>query len=315
MAQELFRDDSPAPPELIEVLLPGDEDAAFKVMEPLAARFKLHPLTVDDCVRRNQRCKLEAYDGYLFLVWHLYTPGSAHFQELQLCIMRQTLLVVATGAPPEKGSWGAFLFPNQDDLRRPLRQLMTILLDRLVDLAEDHLNVMIDGATALEAEILDHTIDPADVLSLKRLIRQFIRSMRSAQPIFTQLLEFTELSPEDRFRFRNVTDHMTRLVDSTAQIESQMATVMDAHWGALSARTNVQMQRLTTIATVFLPVSFWSGLFGMNFETMPFKESSFFLAGLGLMVGTWLVVLAYMYKRGAFTREHPSKRKRFFVDE
>ena len=304
--------------EFHEICLPEEETAALEALRPHIDRFRLHPLTVEDCTRRNQRCKLETFDEYIFLVWHLYTNQGEEHREVHLCIRTDAVLVVADSRPPAEGSWREYLLRNRA-LGGNLKQVATAILDRLVDDAEDHLEVLQDGAAELEKEILDRYMDPGEVLYLKRLVRQFNRSMRSAQPICGQLADLAgqlpqvgAFTPEERLRLRNVTDHMTRLLEATQLLEAQMGTLMDVHWGALGARTNKQMQRLTTIATVFLPVSFWSGIFGMNFETMPFKDGWFFGAGMGLLVATWVVVIAYMLRRGVFTKEQASQRRPLF---
>ncbi|MCU0654957.1 MAG: magnesium transporter CorA family protein [Polyangiaceae bacterium] len=306
----------PGPIEFHEVCLPDEEAAALEALRPHVERFKLHPLTVEDCTRRNQRCKLESFEEYLFLVWHVYTPRGEGHQELHVCLRTDGILVIAEGRPPEGSSWREYLLRGRG-AEGNVKQLGTMLLDRLVDEAEDHLDVLQDDAAELEHAILSRTMNPEEVLRLKRLVKGFNRSMRSAQPICSQLLEMAEKLPqigefslEERLRLRNVVDHMTRLLEATQLLEGQMGTLMDVHWGAMGARANEQMQRLTTIATVFLPVSFWSGLFGMNFETMPFKEAWFFWCGMGALVLTWVVVIFYMLRRGVFAKQRPGRHRR-----
>lgn len=302
-----------------EVCLPSDdENTALELLRPYAEQFKLHPLTIEDCIRRNQRCKLETYEEYLFLVWHLYTPNQEQFHEIQICFRTHGVLVVAEGRPPQGETWREYLTRGRT-IEGNIKQFATMILDRLVDDAEDHLEILQEGAANLEGDILDRNMDPREVLYLKRLVRQFNRSMRSAQPICNQLGELAgqieqigTLTPEERLRLRNVADHMTRLLEATQLLESQMSTLMDVHWGALGARTNQQMQRLTTIATVFLPVSFWSGFFGMNFEVMPFKEPWFFSIGMASLVLTWILVIVYMMRRGVFSKERPTQPKPLF---
>ena len=307
------------PVHIAELVLPKDGQAAREQLKPLAEDFKLHPLTVDDCLKRNQRCKLETFDHYLFLVWHLYTPEREQHRELHFCIGFDRLLIVAEELPPEGASWREYLLRHRGE-NCALKQTVTVILDQLVEAAEGYLDVVQEEAAALERQILERYIDPDEVVYLKGLVRVFSRSMRSAQPIFSQLTEFSgqidqigAFSPDERLRLRNVTDHMTRLLEATQLLDGQMGTLMDVHWGALSARTNRQMQRLTTIATILLPVGFWSGLFGMNFETMPFKEHWFFACGMVALFGTWLTVLFYMRKRGMFDHELPSRRETLFA--
>ncbi|RYE93383.1 MAG: hypothetical protein EOO75_04490, partial [Myxococcales bacterium] len=298
-----------------ELCLPDDEKQALHLLRPYADQYKLHPLTIEDCIARNQRCKLEAFDEYLFLVWHLYAPQQETYHEIQICLRPDAILIVAEGRPPMGTTWQSYLVRGRA-ANCNMRQTTVAMFDTLVDAAEDYLEVLRDGAATLEEDILDRAMDPREVLYLKKLVRQFNRSIRSAQPIFSQLTELASQRPdvggfsdEDRLRLRNVTDHMTRLLEATQQVDSQMGTLMDVHWGALGARTNRQMQRLTTIATIFLPVSFWSGLFGMNFETMPFKDPWFFYAGMALLGVTWVVVVIYMFQRGVFGHEKLDHRE------
>lgn len=304
--------------EFHEVCLPTDEEEALRVLKPYAERFRLHPLTVEDCTHRNQRSKIETFEEYLFIVWHLYTSQREEFHEVHLCVWPGAVLVVSEGRPPKGDTWREYLLRGRT-AEGNLKQLVTGILDRLVDDAEEHLEVLQEGAAELEQEILERPMAPEDVLYLKRLVRQFNRSARSAQPICSQIGELMVQLPgvgalglEDRLRLRNVADHMTRLLETTQLLESQMGTLMDVHWGALSARTNRQMQRLTTLATLLLPMTVWSGFFGMNFETMPFKEPWFFGLGMTTLVATWVGVLVYLSRRGVFTKEKPARQRPLF---
>lgn len=313
-AQELFEVPAGTAAVLEEVILSSNEEDAYRAMEPFIEAFHLHPLTVDDCVRRNQRSKIEAFQGYLFLVWHFFTPRAAEPFEVHLCISRDSMLIVATEPPPTGTTWTQMFFP--DGWRRlTLKQLVTQVLATGVTAAEEYLEVLAEEATALEEDMLDHVIDPADVLRLKRHTREFDRVMLSANPLFQQLLEFTKLTPEERFHFRNVTDHFARLTETTRMLHTQLATLLDVHWGAMGLRTNAQMQRLTVIATLVMPISFWSGLFGMNFETMPFKSDGFFYGGVAVMVLTWVGVVAYMFTRGVLIKPKAGRRPELFPRE
>ncbi|MFO0658810.1 MAG: CorA family divalent cation transporter [Polyangiaceae bacterium] len=310
---ELFDSDPTSEVCVEEVILPGDTDEAYRAMEVFAEEYHLHPLTVDDCVRRNQRSKIEAYHDYVFLVWHFFSVHSADPFEIQLVITSDSILMIAGEPPPRGASWLELFFPD-GWLHRSLKDLVIDVLAQCVRDAEAHFDLLLEEATALESEMLVHLVDPADVLRLKRYVREFERTMFSAQPIFGQLHDFSKMAPDQRFRFRNVIDHFTRMMDATRQLESQLAALLDVHWGSTGARTNVQMQRLTAIATLVMPISFWSGLFGMNFETIPFKEPWFLALGVVLMVATWVGVTVYMFSRGVLIREAPGKRPPIFPE-
>ena len=103
------------PVHIAELVLPKDGQAAREQLKPLAEDFKLHPLTVDDCLKRNQRCKLETFDHYLFLVWHLYTPEREQHRELHFCIGFDRLLIVAEELPPEGASWREYLLRHRGE--------------------------------------------------------------------------------------------------------------------------------------------------------------------------------------------------------
>jgi magnesium transporter len=310
---ELFDVDPSAEVCVEEVILPGDTDEAYRAMEVFAEEYHLHPLTVDDCVRRNQRSKIEAFHDYLFLVWHFFSAQAAEPFEIQVVITSDSILIIAGEPPPRGGTWTDLFFPD-GWVRRSLKDLLIELLAQCVRDAEEHFDLLLDEATSLESDMLDHLIDPADVLRLKRYVREFERTMFSAQPIFGQLHDFSKMAPDQRFRFRNVIDHFTRMMDATRQLESQLAALLDVHWGSTGARTNLQMQRLTAIATLIMPISFWSGLFGMNFETIPFKEPWFLYGGIGVMLVTWVGVMFYMFSRGVFIKAAPGKRPPIFPE-
>lgn len=280
-----------------EILLDLDTEPALEQMKKLAATYDLHQLTVDDCVHQNQRSKFESYKNYLFIVWHYFYEGAESPIELHFVIGRNFLLIVSTGVPPKYATWKQLFFSKAEVMPEFVKAILQIF-DVCVDHAENYLDTLATSALRLETEILGFRVQPADILEIKRRTLQFDRSSSTALSIVSHVMEHLQIGIEEKFHFRNINDHLTRIQDTVSQLRFQLVSLLDVYWGATSARTNQHMKRLTTMATLFVPFSLWSGFFGMNFEYMPFKETWFFYFAMSLMLLNFFGVVLFMIASG-----------------
>jgi magnesium transporter len=246
----------------IDVLAPDEAS-----LEVLRKAFGLHPVAIEDALHFPQRPKLESYDEAAFLVWQFPRHGdhrAVAMIELDVFLgdhflitsHRDDLPVIAEvcGEAAKAMSKGA-------------DWTLHVLLDRGVD----DLFPMIDKLS----ERLDHVEDamlgdPAesdlhDLYGIKRALMTLYRVVGMERDVLRGMARRQEFVSQDAYLyFQDVGDHLARAVDTLDTYRDVASGTMDLYLSAVSNRLNVVMKRLTLVATIFMPLSFITGIYGMN---------------------------------------------------
>ena len=290
------------------------------VLSQLAEVFGLHPLAMEDVVNTHQRAKVEEYGDLLFIVMrfpHLTDHGVIESEQISFFLGKEFLLTFQ----PRPGD--AFL-PVRKRLRdraSPMRSVgPDYLAYSLIDLTIDSYFPVLDQL-AERLEALDDQItssDPRRILSsIHDLRRELLYLRRTLWPHRDALQAMTRdhhilLTETTRVHLRDCWDHIMALVDLTETYRELCADLRDYCMSAISNRMNEVMKWLTLIATVFIPLSFISGVYGMNFDpdaspwNMP--ELRWYLGYpfvLCLMLTVAGVMIWSFYRRGWIGQEWP----------
>jgi magnesium transporter len=282
-----------------EFVLSKDSHALDIQLVEVCRLVELHPLTLEDCRKGNQRAKFEIFPEYIFLVLHHFEPEIEAITELHLVIKSNLIIIVADHPAPGPSRWTDFM---QLNLNLSLAQIIHNIFDACVDSAEQRAARIADLINEAETLIVSEKFSPKLIVKLKRNAVRFQRSVAATFPVLREFMACCELSTENELMFRNVLDHQERLRHEIEFIHIDLVALFDVHWGAAGYSTNEQIKRLTLMATLLVPLGFWTSFFGMNFEIMPFRETWFFLLALSLMLGSVVGVLLYLRHRGLFQR-------------
>ena len=247
------------------------------VVRSLAEKYQLHPLAVEDVFHLVQRPKAEDYassgdhPGRLFVVARAVDPEDGRVRTEQVCFfLGRTTLITFQEAP--------------GDIFEPVRKRMatrgsrirendaSFLLYSLVDTVVDGyfpvLERYSDDLEDLEEELLAHP-DQRTSLKVHTLKRELLMLRRAAWPmreLMSQMLREKHecLSETTRTYFRDVYDHCVQIIDLIETYREIAAGVMETYMSAVSNRMNEIMKVLTIISTIFMPLSFIAGVYGMN---------------------------------------------------
>lgn len=285
--------------------------AGVELIRALGERYGLHPLTVADVVHVHQRPKLESHDDLLFIVLRLPDrTGGLVTEQLSILLGRDFVLTFQERP-------GDCFDPVRERLRRPggaLRErgvdyLAYALIDALVDSYFPILESYGELIEALEEQVIAQP-EPARVARIQRLRRELLEIRRALWPqreVLSALLrEDTPcIAPGTRVFLRDCADHAAQLLDMV-EIHREVASgLLDLHLSSLSTRMNEIMKVLTIIATIFMPLGFIAGLYGMNFdpEASPFNMPELhwrfgYPFALALMLAVALGMLAYFWRKG-----------------
>jgi magnesium transporter len=287
----------------LDIENPGDSDYAL-----LEKTFKFHPLTLEDIRNRNQRPKVEEFPGYAFVV--LFTAElvgeRVEIREHHLYLSPQFLVSVHLEPSEPLDRLRQRIKENPDLTRRSLPFLFYLVVDQLVDALFPVLERLDEAVDRVEDGIME-TADTAalgELAHLKRSVVELRRVLGAQRDVFQRLATRAIGDPQDQemaVYYRDVYDHLIRQYETVDSLRDLLSSAMDIYLSTVSNRLNVIIQRLTVIATLFLPLTFVTGFFGMNFGWMVNHIApawAFFVLGVGSMLATVAGQLWYFRRHG-----------------
>ncbi len=249
-----------------------------KVVEDLGAHYDLHPLTLEDILHTGQRPKFEDLDSYLFAVLLMLRFDD----ESQTVVSEQVSVVLGSNFVISfQENVGDVFEQIRDRLRNAkgrIRKmgadyLMYTLLDAVVDNYFGILEKFGERIEVLEEELIG---DPSESILQKihDLKQEMIFLRRSVWPLRELIggLERSEsklIEDSTDVYLRDVYDHTIQVIDTVESFRDTVAGMLDIYLSSLSNRMNAVMKVLTIIATIFIPLTFIAGVYGMNFVNMP----------------------------------------------
>jgi magnesium transporter len=249
-----------------------------ELLKDFGSLLDLHPLVIEDIGTPSQRPKMEEYDEYLLLVFRMVTPGSEGegLAEEQLSLVLKEGLVI-TFQEREGDAFEPVRSRIEAGRGRLRGSDASYLMYALVDALVDHYFILLesldDRIEALEAEVESEPSRdlPQRGMTLRRELVAIRRAALPSREMLSGLLhtDSTLLSSFLRPYLQDVMDHSLHVVDGIEGMRESLSAVMEAYRSNVGMQTNEVMRVLTIVATVFIPMTFVAGVYGMNFEFMP----------------------------------------------
>ena len=250
----------------------------IELVGAIGEAFNIHPLVLEDILNTHQRPKLEEYDDYLYCVLKgisLAENGfSVEYEQISMLILNDFV----------------FTFKEkQDELFEPVRRrlrsskghfrsqgadyLAYVILDTIVDsyfTLQDSLDDIVDS---VEEELLTEPT-PKTLGTIQSVKRELIIIRRTISPLREMLnailrSESTLIEEKSLIYFRDISDHVLRISESIESSRDMIAGLLDIYITTISNKMNEIMKVLTVFASIFIPLTFIAGIYGMNFEYMP----------------------------------------------
>jgi magnesium transporter len=276
------------------------------IIEKLGEKFNLHPLLMEDIVNTEQRPKLEDYDDYLFVILKmLYSEGENHvIQHEQISLIVTPSVVIS-------------LQEKEGDVFDPVRQrirkgkgrirksgtdyLAYALIDTVVDHYFKIFEKIGERIEELQEEVLEKP-SPEILQAIQNLKREMIFIRKSIWPlreIISGLLrsESALIKEEISPYIRDVYDHTIQVIDTTETFRDMLSGMLDIYLSSVSNKMNEVMKVLTIMATIFIPLTFIAGIYGMNFEFMPELKWHWSYPLLWVVLITIFIALVFWFKR------------------
>jgi len=250
-------------------------DEPPEACEPiLRETFGFHPLAVDDALEEVHVPKIDDWGQYLYIVLHAVVFDQQEerpLDTLELDVFLGQNYLVTHQTRPIATTDRLWTLCRRDE--RQLQKGAGHLLYRLIDeLVADYMPA-VDGIDEAIDEIEDQVFDNPTpsllehIFTLKRALLRLRRIIAPQREVLNKLArgDYAVIHAEDRVFFRDVYDHLVRLFDVTESLRDLVGSTLDTYLSVVNNRMNDVMKTLTVITTLFMPLSFLSGFFGMNF--------------------------------------------------
>tara|TARA_R110002096_G_scaffold17305_1_gene60058 strand:+ start:1299 stop:2381 length:1083 start_codon:yes stop_codon:yes gene_type:complete len=277
------------------------------IVEGIGRIFDIHQLVLEDILNTHQRPKFEEYDDHLFIILKCLLPEvgqfSVSYEQISILVLKNFV----------------FTFKEKtDDLLLPVQQRIKTSKGRLRSLGADYLTyaildtiidqnfVLIDSLdeeiTTLEDCLL--TSEPTqDTLNTIQILKREIISIRKhispARELMTSMLrsESELIDEKTHIYLRDVSDHVMRVIESIESYRDILTGLLEIYISSVSNKMNEVMKVLTVFASIFIPLTFIAGIYGMNFEHMPELKWKWAYPVLWITFITIPIVLLIFFKR------------------
>jgi len=271
----------------------------IKTIEEIGAKLKLHRLILEDIVNIRQRAKLEEYDDALFLVIKkLSILEDIEIVSNQISIIIKENMVITFQEYNNKAFENIKKRLNEGAYVRGLGadDLTYALVDSIVDGYFDIMEILSEEIDKTENELMD---DPEKetlnrVYSLKRQIVYFRNTIWPVRDIANTLSrgEINLIDQKTSYYFRDIYDHSIQVIELIETYRDTVSGMMDIYLSSISSKTNEVMKILTIFSTIFIPLTFLAGVYGMNFIYFP--ELKFRYGYLGFWIVSILITITML---------------------
>lgn len=277
-----------------------------KEIEELGKHYHLHPLIIEDIVNTQQRPKFDDYDDYIFVVVKmLYNDSQNEFVNEHLSIVAGEGFVLTF----QEADGDVF-----DGVRERINNtkgrmrtsgsdyLMYALMDAVVDNYFIIIEALSEKIESLEDSLFTQAVEEDMTQEIQDLKREVLRIRKAIHPLREVInrLENSQhelIDQKTHSYLRDLQDHITQISENIEIYREMIWGLMDMYMTTISNKMNEVMKVLTIMASIFIPLTFMAGIYGMNFEYIPelqLKYGYFYLLGLMFVV---FCMMIWYFKR------------------
>ncbi len=270
------------------------------IIERLQTHFNLHSLLIDD-IFNDQRPKAEEYDDYLFFTLKMLyriDGNSIDYEQISFVLGNNFLI---SFQEKEGDMFDSFRERIRLDQGRVRKKKTDYLLYRLIDIIVDNYYTVLDNIGDQIDEIEDSVHNHAsednfkDIQNLKKELIYLRRSVYPLRDAISLLMkDESGFIEEENVRFyKDIYDHIIHLSDSLDTYKDLVSSAMDIHINTLNTRMNEVMKVLTIMSSIFIPLTFIVGVYGMNFRYMP---ELYWPYGYYMVWGVMILIVGGMFR-------------------
>lgn len=275
------------------------------LIETFGKVLGFHPLMLEDILNTDQRAKIEDHGGYLYIVLKMleWRPATGEIDIEQLSLVVGPNFVISFQERP-----GDFFDPLRARIRDAVGRARKLGADflaySLLDLVIDHYFIVIDRLgeriEQCEDEVMTRA-SPATLQTIHDLKRELIFVRKAVWPMKDVIASLRHLdtpliAKSTGIFLRDLQDHIVQVIEGVDTFQNLVSDSLDTYLSTVSNRTNTVMKVLAVFSAVFMPLTFVTGIFGMNFRDMPPLEWSWGFSGTLIAMGAIGVLMVIFFK-------------------
>ncbi|TAL35676.1 MAG: magnesium/cobalt transporter CorA [Spirochaetes bacterium] len=276
----------------------------------LGKTFGIHPLVLEDILNTNQRPKFDVWEDYTYVVLKILhfdeKSGEIVPEQVSIILGRDLVITFQETAGDDFIPVIDRIMNDQGRIRKQGADfLFYALLDAIVDNYFSIFEKLGEKIEAIEEEVIGHP-DRDTINDIHFMKREMILLRRSVWPLREVVSglgrgESPMISQANLVYFKDIYDHTIQIIDTIEVFRDMLSGMVDIYLSSLNIRMNEIMKVLTIITTIFIPLSFITGVYGMNFKFMPGLENPYaYFIAMGVMILIGLGMLAIFKKRKWF---------------
>ncbi len=286
------------------VMIDGLKEVA--IIDAIGRHFDIHPLVLEDILNTHQRTKFEEYTNYLYFVLKVVSLGTGEFnieyEQISILVLKN---FVFTFMEKPDGLFNPILnrLNNEDGHLRNSGSdyLAYMIMDAVVDEYFTLQDAFDEQIELIEDELLVHP-SVSTLTTIQKIRRELIFLRKTVSPL-RELLAAIRRSESALFDertkryFADIYDHSIRIIEAVESYRELISGMLDIYLSSVSNKMNETMKFLTVFASIFIPLTFLAGVYGMNFEYMPelkWKWSYPLLWGVFIVTG---ISLLFYFKK------------------
>lgn len=277
----------------------------------LSGFFHFHPLTIEDCLEFVQRPKLDFYSHYIFVVLHSLHQSDLEEDEVDLFVSQQ--FIVSFHKKSVRGlnnTWARI--KKEEFLQKSPFHIMYAIIDKIVDDYFPPIYTIEDTLNRIEDNTKDQTINEImeEVFEIRGDLSKLRRTIIPMRDLLYRIIHSERISNvgEQKLYFHDIYDHLLKLVEMIEANREITADIRDSYLSINSNRMNTIMMTLTVITTIFMPLTFIVGLYGMNFEYMPELRWHYGYFVILMIMALIAFAMFFWFKKKGWFRFHKGNR-------
>lgn len=285
----------------VDIFDPSNEESYV-----LTGDFGFHPLAIEDVISENPGPKVDDYRRYLFVVFKIadYIRGHEGLiqREVDIFLLKNGVVTIHYEPVPPLDAVARRLEVEERVLSRGADFFFHAVLDHMVDYYNLTLERIEDDVDEVEDQVFENPDEDLlrRVFDLKRDLAQLKRLVTPSREILNRFSRdvFPLIGPQAQVYFRDVFDHMQRINELVDSFRDSLTSVAEVYFSRVQSSANETVKILTVIATFVLPLTFITGIFGMNFTNMPELDWKYgYVMFWVLCVGVVTGLLVYFKKK------------------
>jgi magnesium transporter len=287
----------------VDLMNPSQEEG----QEMLSNVFHFHELAVEDALSALQFPKVESYGDYIYVILHRIDFAAPEHcfntHDVDFFLGPNYLVTIHSGDSRSIQQISEVCQRNSLALGEGPAALMHRIIDSMVDNYRPEIDELSERLDALEEQVFDASASnlARDILDFKKDVASLRRVVQPQRDVVGRLArrEFQVIDEQIAYRFRDVHDHLVRIADESMFFQDRITSLLDANLAIVSNQLNSIMKILTIIATVFMPLTFITGLYGMNVDLphFGFGGVTMFWVLMGVMLAVVIIMLVYFRRR------------------